>query len=89
MVKISLNGKKIHLCHENYDKMTKHFSFHHHNHAISKLEPLFIMFIYFQQTYYQIMFGLISYIYSFLQKHGFYTINIMFKMTIYSIFIIH
>jgi hypothetical protein len=31
---MSLNDKILHLCHENYDKMTNHHSFHHHNHEL-------------------------------------------------------
>jgi hypothetical protein len=50
---ISLNGKLLHLCHEIYGKMTNHYSFHHHNHAINKSKSLFIMFIYFQQAFYR------------------------------------
>jgi hypothetical protein len=44
-----LNGRILHLCHENYGKMTNHYSFHHHNRGINKSKPLFIMFIYAQQ----------------------------------------
>jgi hypothetical protein len=43
----------LHLCHENYGKMANHYSFHCHNYAINKSKPLFIMFIYFQQAFYQ------------------------------------
>ncbi len=41
------------MCHENYGKMAKHYSFHHHNHAIHKSKKLFIMFIYIQQAFYK------------------------------------
>jgi len=53
LIKISLNGKILHLCHENYGKMTNHYFFQHHNHRINKSKPLFIMFRYFQQAFYQ------------------------------------
>jgi hypothetical protein len=45
---------KFYICvMQNNGKLTNHYSFHHHNHGIKKSEPLIIMFIYFQQAFYQ------------------------------------
>jgi hypothetical protein len=36
-----------------FNAQQRNITFHHHNHAINKSNPFFIMFIYFQQTFYQ------------------------------------
>jgi hypothetical protein len=42
---------KMQWINENYDKITNHCSFIHHNWGIDKSKPLFIIFIYFRQVF--------------------------------------